>query len=70
MILNKKNNRQTVQPAAPTPPQPPVNPYNNVSFNDTDQYFNDFSQFNNQTGYSTSTQKSHQGFIYFFIINS
>jgi hypothetical protein len=63
MILNKKNNRQTVQPAAPTPPQPPVNPYNNVSFNDTDQYFNDFSQFNNQTGYSTSTQKPHQGFI-------
>jgi len=66
MILNKKNNRQTVQPAAPTPPQPPVNPYNNVSFNDTDQYFNDFSQFNNQTGYSTSTQKPHQGFDLIF----
>jgi hypothetical protein len=54
MILNKKNNRSTMQPTGPA--QQAIN----NSFNETDQFFNDFSQFNH-TGYSTSTQHQQQG---------
>ena len=60
MIINKKNNRSTMQP--PAPAHQPMNNYNN-SFNETDQYFNDFSQLNN-TGYSTSTQHHQPGICY------
>ena len=49
------DNKKATSRSNAQPVQQPVNNYNN-SFNETDQYFNDFSQFN-QTGYSTSTQK-------------